>query len=36
MKFVERGDFVRIEGPATLLTKTKAGEDSVSPTASIC
>jgi lysyl-tRNA synthetase class 2 len=28
-KFVERGDFVGIEGPATLLTKTKAGENTV-------
>jgi lysyl-tRNA synthetase class 2 len=28
-KFVERGDFVGVEGPASLLTKTKAGEDTV-------
>jgi len=28
-KLVERGDFVGVEGPASLLTKTKAGEDTV-------
>jgi lysyl-tRNA synthetase class 2 len=28
-KLAERGDFVGVEGPTSLLTKTKAGEDSV-------
>jgi lysyl-tRNA synthetase class 2 len=28
-KFVERGDFVGVEGPATLMTTTKAGEHTV-------